>query len=124
VASRHDEATVYVTLTGYRYNEFTAYLYVSRDYGRTWTSLVGNLPAEPINVVGEDPADARILYVGTDSGVYASVDRGVTWMSLRANLPTIPVHDLVVHPRESDLVIATHGRSIYVADISRIRGIK
>ena len=82
---------------------------------------MGNLPPESINVVGEDPTDARILYVGTDSGVYASVDRGATWMSLRANLPTVPVHDLVVHPRESDLVIATHGRSIYVADISAVR---
>ena len=101
--------------------EFAAYLYVSRDYGQTWTSLVGNLPPESINVVGEDPTDARILYVGTDSGVYASVDRGATWMSLRANLPTVPVHDLVVHPRECDLVIATHGRSIYVADISAVR---
>ena len=123
VASRHNEATVFVSMTGYRYNEFTAYLYVSRDYGQTWTSLAGNLPAEPINVVGEDPTDARILYLGTDSGVYASVNSGRTWMSLRANLPTIPVHDLVVHPRESELVIATHGRSIYVADISPVRGL-
>jgi photosystem II stability/assembly factor-like uncharacterized protein len=124
VASGHHEATVFVSLTGYRYNEFTAYLYVSRDYGQTWTPLAGNLPAEPINVVGEDPKDARILYVGTDSGVYASVDRGLTWISLSAALPAIPVHDLVVHPRESDLVIATHGRSIYVADISAVRALR
>jgi photosystem II stability/assembly factor-like uncharacterized protein len=107
-----------------RRSKFTAYLYVSRDYGQTWTPLAGNLPAEPINVVGEDPKDARILYVGTDSGVYASVDRGLTWISLSAALPAIPVHDLVVHPRESDLVIATHGRSIYVADISAVRALR
>ena len=124
VASRHHEATVYVSLTGYRFNEFTPYLYISRDYGQTWASLAGNLPAEPINVVGEDPQDARVLYLGTDSGVYASVDRGRTWMSLSAGLPTIPVHDLVVHPRVSELVIATHGRSIYVADISVVRALK
>lgn len=110
-------------MTGYRYNEFTPYLYVSRDYGQTWTAIAGNLPAEPINVVAEDPADARILYVGTDSGVYASVNRGGTWVSLSAGLPVIPVHDLVVHPRDAELVIATHGRSIYVADITPVRAL-
>jgi photosystem II stability/assembly factor-like uncharacterized protein len=124
VASRHHEGTVYVAMTGYRFNEFTPYLYVSRDYGQTWTSLVGNLPAEPINVVGEDPTDARILYLGTDSGVYASITGGRAWMSIGATLPTVPVHDLVVHPRESELVIATHGRSVYVADIKPVRNLK
>jgi len=124
VASRHNEATVFVAMTGYRFNEFTPYLYVSRDYGQTWTPLASNLPAEPINVVGEDPADARILYLGTDSGVYASINNGRTWISIGASLPTIPVHDLVVHPRESELVIATHGRSIYVADIKPVRNLK
>jgi len=122
-ASRHNDATVWVSLTGYRYNEFTSYLYVSRDHGQTWTSAVGNLPAEPINVVAEDPADARILFVGTDSGVYASTNGGSTWFSLSAGLPTIPVHDLVVHPRDGELVIATHGRSIYVADITPVRAL-
>ncbi len=121
LASRHDDATVFVSLSGYRYDEFAAYVYVSRDYGQTWTSLSGTLPAEPINVVGEDPKDARILYVGTDSGVYASADRGRTWQSLCAGLPTIPVYDLVVHPRESELVIGTHGRSVFVADVGAIR---
>jgi photosystem II stability/assembly factor-like uncharacterized protein len=124
VASRHKEATVFVSMTGYRYDEFTAYLYVSHDYGQTWTSLVGNLPAESINVVSEDPKDARILYLGTDTGVFASVDQGRTWHALCANLPTIPVHDLVLHPRESELVIATHGRSLFVADVSAIRALK
>ena len=124
VASRHNEATVFVAMTGYRFNEFTPYLYVSRDYGQTWTPLASNLPAEPINVVGEDPADARILYLGTDSGVYASINNGRTWISIGASLPTIPVHDLVVHPRESELVIATHGRSIYVADIKPVRNLR
>lgn len=121
VASRHDAATVFVSMTGYRYDEFTTFLYVSHDYGQTWTSLAGNLPAEPVNVVGEDPKDPRILYVGTDTGVFASVDRGRTWQSLCAGLPTIPVYDLVVHPRDNELVIGTHGRSIFVADVSTIR---
>nr|MBA3949865.1 glycosyl hydrolase [Acidobacteriota bacterium] len=118
---QHDEATVYVTMTGYRFDEFDAYVYVSRDYGATWTSLVNNLPAEPINVIGEDPANSNILYIGTDTGVFASVDRGLTWQALCDGLPTIPIYDLVVHPRDGELVIGTHGRSVFVADISAVR---
>jgi len=94
---------------------------VSRDYGRTWTSLAGTLPAEPVNVIGEDPTDRRILYIGTDTGVFASIDQGRTWQSLCANLPTIPVYDLVVHPRDGELVIGTHGRSVFVASVSTVR---
>ncbi len=121
VASQHDEATVYVTMTGYRFDEFDAYVYISRDYGATWTSLVNNLPAEPINVVGEDPANANILYIGTDTGVFVSVNRGRTWQALCGGLPTIPIYDLVVHPRDGELIIGTHGRSVFVADISPVR---
>jgi photosystem II stability/assembly factor-like uncharacterized protein len=121
LASQHDDGTVYVTSTGYRHDEFAAYVHVSRDYGATWTPLAGGLPAEPVNVIGEDPSDARILYVGTDTGVYVSIDRGVTWHALCADLPTTPVYDLVVHPRDPELVIGTHGRSIFVADIRPVR---
>lgn len=121
VASRHDVATVYVSMTGYRYDEFATYVYMSRDFGRTWTSIASNLPAEPVNVIGEDPSNRNILYVGTDTGVYASTDQGRAWQSLCANLPTIPVYDLVVHPRDGELVIGTHGRSVFVADISSVR---
>jgi photosystem II stability/assembly factor-like uncharacterized protein len=121
VPSKHDLATVYVSMTGYRFDDFSTYLYVSRDYGASWTSLGARLPAEPVNVIGEDPKDARVLYVGTDTGVYASVDRGQTWLSLCRDLPTTPVYDLVVHPRDNELVIGTHGRSIFVADVSPIR---
>jgi photosystem II stability/assembly factor-like uncharacterized protein len=121
VPSQHDLATVYVSMTGYRFDDFSTYLYVSRDYGASWTSLGAGLPAEPVNVIGEDPKDARVLYVGTDTGVYASVDRGQTWLSLCRDLPTTPVYDLVVHPRDDELVIGTHGRSIFVADVSPIR---
>jgi photosystem II stability/assembly factor-like uncharacterized protein len=121
VASRHDEATVYVAMTGYRFDDFSTYLYISRDYGRTWTSLAANLPAEPVNVIGEDPTDRRILYIGTDTGVFASIDQGRTWQSLCANLPTIPVYDLVVHPRDGELVIGTHGLSVFVANVEAVR---
>lgn len=121
VASRHDLATVYVSLTGYRYDDFDTYLYVSTDYGAGWEPISSNLPSEPINVIAEDPENRDILYVGTDTGVYVSLDRGASWHALCANLPTTPVYDLVVHPRDGELVIGTHGRSIFVADVSAIR---
>jgi photosystem II stability/assembly factor-like uncharacterized protein len=121
VASRHDEATVYVSLTGYRYDDFDSYLFVSRNYGADWNAISHGLPAEPINVVAEDPQLPGLLYVGTDTGVYASLDAGASWHALCAHLPTTPVYDLTAHPREGELVIATHGRSIFIADVAAIR---
>jgi len=121
LASRHELGTVFVSLTGYRYDDFDKYLYVSTDFGSTWEPISSDLPAEPINVIAEDPENSAILYVGTDTGVYASLDRGASWHALCANLPTTPVYDLVVHPRDGELVIGTHGRSIFVLDVSTIR---
>ncbi len=121
VASDYDAATVYVSMTGYREDDFTAYLYRSTDYGATWKSIANNLPAESINVVREDPQNANLLYLGTDAGVYVSLDRGATWQSLCADLPTTPVQDLVIHPRENELIIATHGRSMFMMDISPLQ---
>ncbi len=121
IASQHEIGTVYASFTGFREDDFEAYLYASPDFGETWTPIRGNLPSESINVVREDPTDADILYVGTDLGVYVSLDAGESWHSLSTNLPTTPVHDLVVHPRESELVIGTHGRSAWVLDIEPIR---
>jgi hypothetical protein len=121
VASSHVAGRAYVALTGYREDDFAAYLFASEDHGARWTSIRGDLPDESINVVREDPTDARILYVGTDLGVHVSIDRGTSWMSLSATLPTTPVHDLVVHPRESEIVIGTHGRSAWVLDVSAVR---
>lgn len=115
-ASRHEKQRAYVSLNGYRDDDITAYLYVTEDLGATWTSLASGLPAEPINVVREDPVNAEVLYVGTDRGVYASLDRGAHWQALAAGLPKVPVHDLVVHPRDRELVAATHGRSMWILD--------
>lgn len=117
VASRHDRGTVYVAQTGYREDDFKAYLWRSKNYGDTWDSITGNLPDEPINVIREDPEKKDWLYVGTDLGVYVSFDAGQTWEALMGGLPTQPVHDLVVQPRERDLVIATHGRSCWVLSL-------
>ena len=117
-ASNFNPGTAYVSYTGLRQDDFRAFLYKTEDYGQTWTSLVGNLPAESINVVREDIKNPSLLFVGTDMAVYVSVDAGKTWSRMKANMPTQPVHDLKVHPRENDLIVATHGRGIFIADIS------
>lgn len=112
--------TVYVSLTGYREDDFEKYIYMSTDYGQNWSPITGNLPSESINVVKEEPRDKNILYIGTDLGVYASLNRGASRHSLCNNLPTTPVHDMSVHPRDNELVIGTHGRSVFVLDIDDI----
>ncbi|MBL7129677.1 MAG: glycosyl hydrolase, partial [Ignavibacteria bacterium] len=120
-ASHHDTGTVYVSLNGYRWDNFDAILYASSNYGDSWTRIGTDLPNEPINVVKEDPANENILYAGTDHGLYASLDKGSSFMALYKNLPAAPVHDLVIHPREKDLIVGTHGRSIYIADVKHIQ---
>lgn len=120
-ASNHDTSRVYVTLNGYRWDHFEPYLYRSDDYGQTWARLASDLPEESINVVREDPADENILYVGTDHGLYVSLDGGQSFMAMVEGLPNAPVHDIEVQEREADLVIGTHGRSIFVADLEHLR---
>lgn len=111
-ASNHETGRVYVTLNGYRWDHFTAYVYVSDDFGETWERIGLDLPPEPVNVMLEDPADPNVLFVGTDNGLYVSIDRGVTFQIL-GDLPAAPVHDLAYHPVARDLIVATHGRSLY-----------
>jgi len=118
VASAHDADTVYLTLTGRDHDDFQAYVFRSDDRGKSWKPITANLPAEPVNVVAEDPRHAEILYLGTDLGVYASLDRGESWVSLCGDLPTAAVVDLVAHPREPDLVAATHGLGVFVLDVT------
>ena len=86
-------------------------------------NLDANIPSGPINVIREDPSQAGVLYVGTDLGVYVSLDLGRSWHSLCKTLPTTPVHDLFVHPRDAELVIGTHGRSVFVLDVRPIRDV-
>lgn len=121
VASPHDVDTVYVALSGYREDDFAPYLFRSTDRGETWTRISYGLPNEPINVVREDPLVPNLLYVGTDLGVLLSWDAGATWTVMTGNLPHVPVHDLQVHPRARELVLATHGRSVFVADVSLVQ---
>ncbi len=120
VASAHDTATVYVALNGYRWDDFKPYLYKSTDYGQTWEQIGMDLPDEPINVVKEDPQNPSLLYVGTDHGLYISLDGGKTFMGMMKGLPFVPVHDLVVQKQQKDLVVGTHGRSIYIANVEQV----
>jgi photosystem II stability/assembly factor-like uncharacterized protein len=121
IASVHEPGRAYLSQTGFREDDFESYLFRSDDFGDTWVPIVGNLPAESVNVIQEDPDVPDLLYVGTDLGVYVSGDGGSTWNSLCARLPTTPVHDLDVHPRDGDLVIGTHGRSVFVLDLAPVR---
>lgn len=117
VASKYDAGTVYITMSDRREDNIKPYLFRSTDYGKTWTALVTDLPASPVNVVREDPRNANILYCGTDLGVYISRDKGKSWQSIQGNLPaTVSVNDLFVHPRDYNLVIGTYGRGVWVLD--------
>ncbi len=117
-ASFKDTGTVYVSLNGYRWDDFNSYVYKSTNYGATWEKIGNDLPAEPVNVVKEDPHNSNIIYVGTDHGLYVSLDEGKTFMGMYKGMPDVPVHDLVIQPRDKDIVLGTHGRSIYIGDVN------
>ncbi|MGB0925517.1 MAG: WD40/YVTN/BNR-like repeat-containing protein, partial [Minisyncoccia bacterium] len=119
--SRHDEATIYTSLNGYRWDDFNSYIYRSTDYGKNWTKIGTDLPAEPVNVIREDPKNSNVLYVGTDHGLYISLDKGESFMAMNNNLPAVAIHDLIVHPRDNDLVVGTHGRSIYIGNVEHLQ---
>lgn len=117
IASEHKKERVYVTLNGYRWDDFTPYVYVSEDYGQSWKKITTNLTASPVNVIKEDPHNENVLYLGTDNGAWVSFNRGDNWHVFSGGLPNVAVHDLVIQKREKDLVLGTHGRSFYLADI-------
>jgi hypothetical protein len=121
VASNVKKDRVYLTMIGYREDDFSSYVFASEDSGRTWAPIMSNLPDEGINVIREDPVNENILYLGTDLTVYVTLDRGKEWHSLRGNLPTQAVYDMKVHPREKDLVIGTHGRGVFILNIEKIQ---
>ncbi len=123
-ASKFEEGRVYVSLNGYRWDNFESMLYVSENYGETWTRIGKDLPLEPVNVVREDPENASLLYVGTDHGLYISLDRGNTFMLMHNDMPAVSVHDLVIHPREHEALIGTHGRSLYIARVKELQQLR
>ena len=116
-ASTHVAGRAYVAKNGYRFDDFEPYLYRTDDFGATWRSISNGLPDEPINVVWEDYRNANLLFVGNDTGVFVSIDGGATWVKMNNNMPNIPVHDLMVHPRDQDLVLGTYARGFYITNI-------
>jgi photosystem II stability/assembly factor-like uncharacterized protein len=137
--SGHSRQRLLVALNGYRWDHFESYVYLSDDLGQTWQRIGRDLPHEPVNVAKEDPKNPNVVYVGTDGGLYVSFDRGETFAAfhgtraqgpddgpgadhaLDPRFPYAPVHDLVVQEREADLVVGTHGRSIWVVDVDLVQ---
>ncbi len=123
-ASNHDVNRFYVTFDGHRTNDFTPYVYVTDDNGRSFRSISAGLPTgkpDFVHVIEEDPVNPSLLFVGTDVGAYVSTDRGQSWQRFMNGLPAVPVHDLEVHPRDKELVAGTHGRSIWIVDIAPLQ---
>ncbi len=143
-ASHLSASTAYATMTGLRNDDFRPFIWRTTDFGQSWTSIAGNLPDEAINVVREDPRNPSLLFAGTDLSVQVSLDAGKSWSALKGSaappapgggarggrggaaatagsrgvLPAVPVHDLKIHPRDRELIVGTHGRGIFIADIS------
>nr|WP_239530819.1 glycosyl hydrolase [Muriicola jejuensis] len=121
-ASKHKKERVYASLNGYRWDDFTPYVFLSEDLGKTWKNIGSGLPASAVNAVLEDPVNENLLFVGTDNGLYVSFDRGSSWELFQNGMPNVAVHDLVIQPEEKHLLAGTHGRSIYKADITHLQG--
>ena len=121
VPSRYAEGTVFVTLRGREDDDFAPYVYKSTDQGKTFTSIAANVPAGPVNVIREGPADASVLYLGTDFGAFISTTGGRQWDVLGGNLPSTQVSDLQVHPRDNVIVISTYGRGMWAMDALKVR---
>ena len=121
VPSQHADGTVYVTQRGREDDDFAPYAYKSTDYGRTFTRIVANIPAGPVNVIRESPRDPSRLFVGTDFGAFMSVNGGRKWDVLGANLPSVQVSDLQYHGRDNIIVISTYGRGMYVMDAMQLK---
>ncbi|MGE3617685.1 MAG: WD40/YVTN/BNR-like repeat-containing protein, partial [Gemmatimonadales bacterium] len=122
--SHADSATFYVSFDNHRNGDFTPYLYVTNDFGKTFRSIAADLPTggpDFVHVVREDVVNPNLLFVGTDVGLYFSTDKGGSWRRFMTGFPTVPVHDLKIHPRDGELIAGTHGRAIWVADIKPLQ---
>jgi hypothetical protein len=116
-ASHFDPGTAYVAVDGHRSNDLKPYVFVTRDFGKTWQAVANNLPPYGnVQVIREDPVNRNLLYAGTEFGLFVSLDGGRRWQKFMNNLPTGRVDDILVHPRDHDLIVATHARGIWIAD--------
>lgn len=115
--SSHKAGRAYVAINNYRNDDFNNYIYRTDDYGKTWESIEGDLPADRVaRTLREDPKNPNLLYLGTELGLFISIDGGEHWVELKSNMPTLPFNDLVIHPRDNDLVLGTHGRGVWILD--------
>ena len=123
--SHFDTLTVYVTFENHRTGDYKPYVYASHDGGKTFRSIAAGLPndspADYLRVVREDVRNPDLLFVGSSISVYASLDRGATWKKFATNLPSVPIYDLKVHPRDGELIAATHGRGFWIVDITPLQ---
>ena len=119
--SRFADGRAYVVFDGHRSDDDEPYAYATEDFGKTWKSLRGNLPRSSTRVLREDIDNPDLLYLGTEFGAWCSLDRGQTWNRLNTNLPTVAVHDFAIHPTAGEIVAATHGRSLWILDVTALR---
>lgn len=116
-ASHFDAGTCYVTVDAHRADDHKPYVYITKDYGATWQSISNNLPAVGnVNVIREDLKNKNLLFVGTEYGLFVSLNGGAEWKPFMTNLPTVRIDDLLIHPRDNDLIAGTHGRGIWICD--------
>jgi photosystem II stability/assembly factor-like uncharacterized protein len=114
--SQFDAGTVYATFDGHRQNDFETYIYASNDYGQSWRPIMANLKGEVARTLTEDQKNADVLYLGTETGLFVSIDRGGKWERVTGNLPTVRIDEITLHPRDNAMILATHGRSIWILD--------
>jgi photosystem II stability/assembly factor-like uncharacterized protein len=115
-ASHFDAGTAFVSVDGHRSDDHTPYVFITKDFGATWTSVAGNLPFGNVNVIREDLKNRNLLFAGTEYGLFVSLNGGGEWKRFMTGLPTVPVDDLLIHPRDNDLIAGTHGRGIWICD--------
>ena len=120
-ASHHQAGRAYAVKTGFQRDDFRPFVFRTDDYGKTWEDISGNLPNGIIYVIAEDHKNPDLLFLGRDFDVRVTIDGGRNWVSMKNNMPTNSVHDLLIHPRENDLVVGTHGRGVYAADITPLQ---
>jgi len=121
-ASRFAEGRAYVAFDGHRSDDDDAYVYTTEDYGQTWKSITNNLPTGSTRCLREDIKNRNLLYCGTEFALFVSLDRGTSWTKLNNNLPTVAVHEVAIHPTAGEIVAATHGRSLWILDVTALRG--
>ncbi len=117
VPSQHADGTAYITYDGHRGGDYNTYVFATTDFGATVRSINGNLPkGEVARAILEDPKNADLLYLGTETGLWVSHNRGGQWLRVKANLPTTPIYEMKIHPRDNDLILATHARGVWILD--------